>query len=76
MNDPTAAIEILPFWGREPWPGLTKEVSRGVSYVSYEWLEAANYLSLNLNGATLDWKRTVLSNVFDEFRKATKYVLA
>jgi hypothetical protein len=44
--------------------------------VSDEWLEAANYLSLNLNGATSDWKRTVLSNVFDEFRKATKYVLA
>lgn len=33
MNDPTAAVEILPFCSREPWPGLTKDVSRGVSYV-------------------------------------------
>lgn len=53
-----------------------KDVSRGVSYVPDEWLEAADYLPLNLNGATSDWKRMVLSNVFDELREATRYVLA
>lgn len=53
-----------------------KDVSRGVSYVPDEWLEAVGYQPLNLNGATSDWKHMVLSNVFEELREATKYVLA
>ncbi|MGD2050686.1 MAG: squalene/phytoene synthase family protein [Chloroflexota bacterium] len=53
-----------------------KDVSRGVSYVPDEWLEAVGYRPLSLNGAPSDWKQMVLSNVFGELREATQYVLA
>lgn len=52
------------------------DISRGVSYVPDEWLDAAGYRPLNLNGAPSEWKQMVLSNVFEELREATKYVLA
>jgi len=53
-----------------------KDIDRGVSYVPDEWLEQAAYEPLYLKGATTDWKKMVLGNVFDELEEATQYVMA
>ena len=51
-------------------------MSRGVCYLPDTWLSTVDHAPLELRGADLHWKASVVADVLDELKDATTYVLA
>jgi len=54
---------------------FVKDLRRGISYLSDQWLKEVNYQPLSLAGASPIWSFKVIANVLSELRDAADYVL-
>ncbi len=55
---------------------FVEDVGRGVCYLPDTWLGMVNHRPLELRGADLSWKASVIADVLAELHDATDYVLA
>lgn len=55
---------------------FSEDLARGICYLPKAWLQAVDYSPLELRGAPPEWKAMVLTNVLEELREATDYLLA
>jgi farnesyl-diphosphate farnesyltransferase len=55
---------------------FVEDVNRGLCYLPDTWLRAVDHAPLELQGADLRWKASVIGNVLGELQGAVDYVLA
>lgn len=55
---------------------FVEDLTRKICYLPDAWLVSVDYSPLDLQGASSEWKAMVLTNVLEELRSATEYMLA